>query len=55
VPRGFGPDHPRARFLKHDAIYAWRETALPRGDFIAHCFAHYRTLTPLQEWLMELV
>ena len=55
VPRGFGPDHPRARFLKQDAIYAWRETALPRGDFIAHCFAHYRTLTPLQEWLMELV
>ena len=55
VPRGFDPEHPRARYLKHDGIYAWRETPLPRGDFVAHCFAHYRTLTPLQEWLMELI
>jgi uncharacterized protein (TIGR02453 family) len=55
VPRGFDPDHPRARYLRHDGIYAWAETPLPRGTFVAHCFTHYRTLTPLQEWLMELV
>jgi uncharacterized protein (TIGR02453 family) len=55
VPRGFDPDHPRARYLKHDGIYAWIETPLPRGDFVAHCFGHSRTLTPLQAWLMELV
>lgn len=54
VPRGFAPDHPRARYLKHDGIYAWIETPLPRGDFVAHCFKHYRTLTPLQAWLMEI-
>ena len=54
VPRGFDPDHPRARYLKHDGIYAWIETPLPRGDFVAHCFKHYRTLTPLQAWLMEI-
>jgi uncharacterized protein (TIGR02453 family) len=54
VPRGFPPDHPRARFLKHDGIYAWIETPLPRADFLRHCFTHYRTLTPLQEWLMEI-
>lgn len=54
VPRGFDPEHPRARYLKHDGIYAWTETPLPRGDFARHCFAHYRTLTPLQEWLVEL-
>jgi len=54
VPRGFAPDHPRARYLKHDGIYAWIETPLPRGDFVKHCFAHYRTLTPLQAWLMEI-
>ena len=55
VPRGFDPNHPRARYLKYDGIYAWVETPLPRGDFVAHCFSHYRTLTPLQTWLMELV
>jgi uncharacterized protein (TIGR02453 family) len=55
VPRGFDPEHPRARYLKHDGIYAWIETPLPRGDFLKHCFTHYRTLTPLQEWLMENV
>ena len=54
VPRGFDPDHPRARYLKHDGIYAWIETPLPRGDFLRHCFTHYRTLTPLQAWLMEI-
>jgi uncharacterized protein (TIGR02453 family) len=55
VPRGFDPDHPRARYLKHDGIYAWTETPLPRGDFLKHCFTRYRTLTPLHEWLMELL
>jgi hypothetical protein len=54
VPRGFDTDHPRARYLKQDGIYAWVETPLPSGDFIRHCFAHYRTLTPLQAWLMEI-
>ena len=55
VPPGFDKDHPRARYLKHDGIYAWIETPLPRGDFVRHCFTHYRALTPLQEWLMDLV
>jgi hypothetical protein len=55
VPRGFDPDHPRARYLKYDGLYAWTETALPAGDFVTHCFGHYRTLTPLHEWLMEIV
>jgi uncharacterized protein (TIGR02453 family) len=55
VPRGFDPDHPRARYLKHDGIYAWTETPLPAGDFLKHCFSHYRTLTPLQGWLIELL
>jgi hypothetical protein len=55
VPQGFDPDHPRARYLKQDGIYAWIETPLPAGDFVKHCFTHYRTLTPLQEWLMEIV
>ena len=54
VPRGFDPDHPRARYLKQDGIYAWTETALPSGAFVKHCFTHYRRLTPLHEWLMEL-
>jgi uncharacterized protein (TIGR02453 family) len=55
LPRGFDPDHPRARYLKHDGIYAWTEMPLPRSDFLKHCFTQYRTLTPLQEWLMEIV
>jgi uncharacterized protein (TIGR02453 family) len=54
VPRGFAADHPRARYLKHDGIYAWIETPVPEGDFVKQCFAHYRTLTPLQAWLMEI-
>ena len=55
VPRGFDPEHPRARYLKHDGIYAWTETPLPSGEFVKHCFTRYRTLTPLHEWLMELL
>ena len=55
VPRGFDPEHPRARYLKHDGIYAWTETPLPSGDFLKHCFSQYRTLTPLHKWLIELV
>jgi uncharacterized protein (TIGR02453 family) len=53
VPRGFDPDHPRARYLKYDGLYAWTETALPSTDFATHCIRRYRTLTPLHEWLME--
>lgn len=55
VPPGFDKDHPRARYLKHEGIYAWIDTPLPRGDFVRHCFTHYRALTPLQEWLIDLV
>ena len=55
VPAGFDPAHPRARYLKHEGLYAWIETPVPRGDFTAYCFGHYRTLTPLQAWLVELI
>ena len=54
VPRGFDPDHPRARYLKYEGLYAWIETALPPADFVRHCYGHYRALTPLHEWLMEI-
>lgn len=54
LPRGFDPGHPRARFLMYDGLYAWTETPLPSADFVQHCFAHYRTLTPLHQWLMEI-
>ena len=54
VPRGFEPDHPRARYLKYSGIYAGTEAKLARSGFAAVCLAHYRAMTPLQEWLVAL-
>ena len=31
VPKGFPPDHPRARWLKHDGLYAAFEGKVPRS------------------------
>ena len=34
--------------------HAGTEAALPRSGFTAMCLAHYRAMTPLQEWLIAL-
>ena len=54
VPRGYDPDHPRARYLKYSGIYAGTEAKLPKTGFTAMVLGHYRAMTPLQEWLVAL-
>lgn len=59
VPSGFEAAHPRAGLLLHGGLYAGIDTKLPaeaRGaKFPDLCFAHYKTMAPLQEWLVDLV
>ena len=59
VPKGYEPDHPRARFLKHKGFYmgrqiepaAWMGTKKAK-DRIA---ATWRELRPLNDWLNQHV
>jgi uncharacterized protein (TIGR02453 family) len=58
VPIGFDPAHPRAEWLKHNAIHAGLEMKLPKevhsARFIDFCLNHYKNLRPLHEWLVAL-
>ncbi|MEO5322344.1 DUF2461 domain-containing protein [Mesorhizobium sp. CC13] len=56
VPRGFDADHPRARFLRHEGLYAGIE--LPAAiaeapDFAEQALAHFAATWPIGKWLLE--
>jgi len=55
VPRGFGPDHPRAELLKHNGMYAFTDGPIPkeftRSSLIDHCFDRWKPMMPLYRWL----
>lgn len=58
VPKGFAPDHPRARLLKHSALYVGTEEKIPKEltgpKFVDYCVARYRLALPVQQWLVKL-
>lgn len=57
VPQGFAPGHPRAEFLKHDGLYVWTETALPKvvheAGLVAWCADRLAALAPLHRWIVD--
>ena len=59
VPRGFDPDHANADLLKHNALYFGATTKVPAALFTAkgpaHCAAFYKSIWPLQKWLVAAI
>lgn len=58
VPRGFDPDHPRARLLKFEGLYAGID--LPAADaeapdFVDRALAHFAATWPVGKWLLDEV
>jgi uncharacterized protein (TIGR02453 family) len=58
VPRGFDPDHPRARRLLHDGCYALLEVPVPQeaaqASFVDYCARHFAAMAPLHRFLLTL-
>ena len=58
VPRGFDPDHPRARLLKFNGLWAAYETKIPSQFYTPEladwCLPHYKAMLPLHQWLLAL-
>lgn len=59
VPRGFDADHPNAELLLHNGMHAGLETKIPAEFYspklLDHCFAHYKNMSPLHKWLVEVL
>ncbi len=59
VPSGFDPEHKRATYLLHTALYAGKRHELPADvsnkKFTAFCFNEYKKLLPLHQWLVDYV
>ena len=59
LPSGYDPEHPNARLLLHNGLYAYTESALPdeiySSGFVDYCFGIFRDLSPLHEWLVKIV
>lgn len=59
VPRGFDEDHPRADLLRHNSLHVGIEMKHPpelhSEKLISLVFAHVRKLSPVTNWLVDLV
>lgn len=59
VPAGFDPQHKNARFLLYNGLYAGEETRIPKEfytpAFVDYCFARYRAMLPIHEWLKGVI
>jgi uncharacterized protein (TIGR02453 family) len=57
VPRGFDPQHERARFLRHEGLHAEHETSVPpeaaSAALIDYCIERFKTVSPLNRWLRD--
>lgn len=58
VPRGYDPEHPRARWLKFAGVWVSRDIqepeAVTRPDFVDRSFDECLTLAPLVRWLVRV-
>jgi uncharacterized protein (TIGR02453 family) len=59
VPRGYDPQHPRSKLLKHSGLYANLERVdsriLLKPDAVDVSFEHFRKMSPIVTWLLELM
>jgi len=58
TPRGFDKEHPRADWLKYNALYShaidltW--DMLMSNDLVDICFDHFQKMTPIFNWLVRV-
>ena len=59
VPRGFDPDHKLTEYLKYNALYAMRSSALPKSLFTPRIvditFKAFKDMAPLHRWLVDMI
>lgn len=57
VPPGYDPGHPRAGLLRRKGLYVAITEPVPDALFTeratAYCFERFKTLRPLQSWLVD--
>ncbi|UCE06537.1 MAG: DUF2461 domain-containing protein [bacterium] len=55
TPRGYDSDHPNAKLLLHNGIYAYREDSYPKelhsAEFVDFCFEHFKNMAPIHQWI----
>ena len=59
TPRGYASDHPRARWLRHNGLYAMLSLPDPPEELLGPglldwCQEHFARLAPLHQWLLQL-
>lgn len=58
TPRGFEKDHPRADWLKYNALYShavditW--DALMSDTLVEMCYEHFQKMAPIHHWLVKV-
>jgi len=58
TPRGFEKDHPRAEWLKYNALYThaiditW--DTLMSDTLVNFCFNHFQKMAPIYQWLVKV-
>jgi len=59
TPRGYSSEHPNAKWLLHDGLFAAHRAAVPPELFgpelVEYCFARFRDMLPLHTWLRGMV
>ncbi|NDJ59958.1 MAG: DUF2461 domain-containing protein [Chloroflexi bacterium] len=58
VPRGYDADHPRAEWLRYNALYAHAPAITPplltSPDLLEACVEHCVNMAPIQRWLVQV-
>ncbi len=59
IPKGFTEDHPYSYLLKHNGVYGYVETGIPKEffseDLIDHCIERFKRMDPLNKWFLKFV
>jgi uncharacterized protein (TIGR02453 family) len=59
IPAGYDASHPNSGLLRHNGLYAWRETNIPEElfspDLVDYCLDRLEPLAPLQRWCASLL
>ena len=58
TPRGYDPHHPNAGLLLYDGLHVSMSSRIPdelfTADFSDYCFAKFKKMSPLHEWLVQM-
>jgi len=58
TPRGYDPQHENARLLLYNGLYVATTGPIPdelfTPDFPDYCFAKFKKMAPLHEWLVQM-